>query len=199
MQMQGGEKLLLEKLITHDQSAFSELYTLYIRKIYAYALGIVKSPDLAEDVAQETFVKLWELAPSIESERQLGPYLFTIARNHALNILKRASRESSISEEIFSNAIHQSENGLQYTQRKQTGQLIRMAISQLPPKRRQIYEMCRDEGYSYKEAAKVLGISDNTVNSQMVKAIKAIKDFMDRHGALLLSLFLFAINKDLFH
>lgn len=182
MQMQGGEKLLLERLKAQDRVAFSELYSLYIRKIYAYALGIVKSPDLAEDVSQETFVRLWEQAAIIESDRQLGPYLFTIARNKALNLIKRASRESSLSEEIFSNAVHQSENGLQYTQRKQTDQLIQMAIEQLPPKRRQIYELCRNEGYSYKKAAETLGISDNTVNSQMVKAIKTIKEFMDKHG-----------------
>jgi RNA polymerase sigma-70 factor (family 1) len=185
----GREIELLEKLKLQDPNAFSQLYNLYVKKIYAYALGILKSPALAEDITQDTFVKLWEHAASIQTDRSVQAFLFTIARNLALNVIKRASRETWISDELFTHAIHQSENGLQYTERKQTGEFISLAVNQLPPKRKAIYELCREDGYSYKEAAKKLGIKDSTVNSQMVKALKTIKDFMLRNGALLFILF----------
>lgn len=179
---------LLEKLKLRDEAAFSMLYTLYVKKIYVYALSILKSSALAEDVTQNTFVKLWEQADFIRTDSPLQPYLFTIAKNQALNLLKRAARETWISDEIFDNAIHQSENGLQYTQRRQTNAMLKQAVDQLPPQRRLIYHLCRNYGYSYKQAADKLGIKDSTVNSQMVKALRTIRDFMIRNGALLLLL-----------
>ncbi|SDJ34451.1 RNA polymerase sigma-70 factor, ECF subfamily [Pedobacter sp. ok626] len=181
---------LLIRLTLKDSEAFSRLYNVYVKKIYAYALGILKSPDLAEDVTQDTFVKLWEHAATIQTDRSLQAFLFTIARNLSLNVIKRASRETWISDELFAHAVYQSEDGLQYTERKQTGEFISLAVNQLPPKRKAIYELCREDGYSYKQAAEKLGIKDSTVNSQMVKALKAIKDFMVRNGALLFILFL---------
>ena len=191
MEASNKETELIKKLTRQDATAFSALYALYIKKVYAYTLGILKSPELAEDVVQETFIKLWEHAPFLQTDRSLQPYLFTIARNQSLNIIKRASRETWISDEMLIHAMHQSENGLQYTERKQTGEFIKLAISQLPPKRRHIYELCRNYGYSYKQAAEKLGISDATVNSQMVKAIKTIKDFLARNGAMILIYFFF--------
>lgn len=180
---------LLEKLKLQDSKAFSQLYTLYVKKIYAYALGILKSPSLAEDVTQDTFVKLWEHASSIKSDRSIQPFLFTIVRNLSLNVIKQASKQTFISDEMFSHVESQQEDGMQYTERKQTGEIIGKAVDQLPPQRRIIYDLCRNYGYSYKQTADKLGIKDSTVNSQMVKALKTIKDFMVRNGALLLILF----------
>jgi RNA polymerase sigma-70 factor (ECF subfamily) len=183
-----GEIEIKEKITLQDSEAFSQLYNLYVKKIYAYTLGILKSPALAEDVTQDTFVKLWEHAASIQTDRSVLPFLFTIARNLSLNIIKQASRETWISDEIFTHAVYQSEDGLQYTERKQTGEFIDLAVDQLPPKRKAIYDLCRNYGYSYKQVAKKLGIKDSTVNSQMVKAIKTIKEYMIRNGALLMLL-----------
>lgn len=180
---------LLEKLKLQDPIAFSQLYNLYVKKIYAYTLGILKSHALAEDVTQDTFIKLWEQAAAVQADHSIQPFIFTIARNLSLNIIKQASRETWISDEIFTHAIYQQEDGLQYTERKQTGEFIDEAINQLPPQRRLIYDLCRNYGYTYKEAAEKLGIKDTTVNSQMVKAIKTIKAFMIRNGALLVILF----------
>ena len=181
-----SEIALLEKLKLQDENAFEQLYNLYVRKIYAYALSILKSAELAEDVTQNTFVKLWEHRALIHADRSIQAYLFTIAKNQALNVIKRASREVWISDEIAENAIHQSENGLQYTEHKETRAFINQAINQLPPQRKLIYNLCHNSGYTYKQAAEKLGIKDSTVNSQMVKAIRTIKDFMVKNGALLL-------------
>lgn len=190
--MQGAvdqEMDLLFKLKSRDPAAFSKIYKLYIKKVYGFTLVIVKSPMLAEDIAHDTFVKLWEHATEIYTDRPLQAYLFTLAKNQALNTIRRASRETWISDEMISNAKTAGEDGFQFTQRKDTGHFIRMAMDQLPPQRRLIYDLCRNQGLTYKQAAEKLGIKDSTVNSQMVKALKTIKDFMIRNGALLSVLF----------
>lgn len=187
MQLSLGKELeLLKKLRQRDSHAFAKLYDAYIKKIYAYALSIVKSPMLAEDVTHDTFVKLWENAKDIHADRSVQSYLYTLTRNHCLNTIRRAGRETWISDEIIAHIPTDFENGLQFTERKETGHYIRLAIEQLPPQRRIIYDLCRNEGLSYKQVAEKLGIKDSTVNSQMVKANKTIRDFMLRNGALLL-------------
>lgn len=180
------ESELLEKLVVRDEQAFSRIYALYFDKVCNYALRIVKSPHLAEDVAQETFIKLWEQCEYILTDRPLRPYLFTLTKNACLNVIRRASRETSIADEIIDHAIAQSENGLEYTSSKQAAGIFRLAVSNLPPKRLAIYDLCRNHGYSYKQTAEKLGIKGSTVNSQMVKALKFIKEFMVKNDALLI-------------
>lgn len=177
---------LLERLVKQDAKAFSELYNLYIRKMYVYALSIVKSPMLAEDISHDTFVKLWENAAGVQTDRSVQAYLYTLTKNLALNTIRRASRETWISDEIISSALATSEDGLQFTERRETSDIIKTAVAQLPAQRRIIYDLCRNHGYSYKQAAEKLGIKDTTVNSQMVKALRTIREFMVRNGALVL-------------
>jgi len=175
---------LLEKLKAKDEIAFAKLYAFHVDRTYAYALMILKSPDLAADVVQETFVKLWENPHLIDSTRPLQAYLLAMIRNKSLNVIRRAAKEESITEEIASHVFDHSETGLQYTERRQSEQLIYEAVQDLPVKRKEIYELCHQEGYSYKQAAEKLGLSYSTVNSQMVKAIKTIKSFLIKNGAL---------------
>lgn len=184
-----GEQELLEKLKAKDAQAFAQFYANHVDRAYAYALMILKSPDLAQDVVQDSFVKLWEQAELLDSSRPAAPYLLTIVRNKALNVIRRASKEEHITEQISKFALDSAETGMEYTERRQTEQLLDKAVQHLPDKRKEIYELCHQDGYSYKQAAEKLGLSYATVNSQMVKAIRTIREFMVRNGALLLLLF----------
>lgn len=187
MQLSLSKELeLLEKLTQRNSHAFAQIYNAYIKKVYSYALSIVKSPMLAEDITHDTFVKLWENSQTLYTDRSIQSYLYTLTRNNCLNTIRRAAKETWISDEIIAFTTTNTENGLQFTERKETGRYINLALDQLPPQRRIIYDLCRNEGYSYKQVAEKLGIKDSTVNSQMVKANKTIRDFMLRNGALLI-------------
>lgn len=186
------ERELLIKLKEGDEQAFSRLYQLNVKRVYAYACNLLKSPVLAEDVVQDTFIKLWETAAFIQPDRPLQPYLFTIARNKSLNLLRRATRETWITDEMAAYVFDKNEDASAYMQFKQTDSLIRDAVNLLPQQRRLIYELCHTNGYTYKQAAEQLGIKDSTVNSQMVKALKFIKSFIVKSGALLLVILKFS-------
>jgi len=185
-QVQASEEELLIRLKSGDEAAFEVLYNIHVAKMYRYALGILKSPALAQDVIQDAFVKLWERAEEIRTDLPLQPYLFRIIRNLSLNTLRKGSRESSITEEIEAFTAAVSEDGFDFTQRKQAHVQLADAIAQLPPQRRRIYELCHQFGFTYKQAANELGIEPTTVNSQMVKAIRSIKAYLVRNGALIL-------------
>jgi RNA polymerase sigma-70 factor (ECF subfamily) len=180
-----SEEELLLKLKDGSRSAFSLLYKMHVKRVYAFALKILKSPALAEDIVQEVFVRLWENAAHLDPELSLQAYLFTIARNLSLNVIRKAAKETIITDEIARYALDQGENGLAFTQHMQTKEFVSRAIALLPPQRRKIYELCHGKGYSYKRAAEELGLKDATINSQMVKAIRSIKKYLIRNGALL--------------
>ena len=76
-----SEEALLSGLKLGEETAFSKIYALHVRSIYAFVLKILKSPSISEDVVQEVFIKLWENAPKIDAGTSIKPYLFTIARN----------------------------------------------------------------------------------------------------------------------
>ncbi len=179
-----SEDILIKQLKAGNTLAFSSLYHRYSARIYHFALSIVKSPALAEDVTHDVFVKLWENADKIDLALSFQSYLFTITRNHILNLLKRAGRSTLIVDEIMRYTAVISDDPSQILQRKQAHDLLEVAVETLPEQRRKIYQLCKNEGFTYKEVAEQLGISPSTVNSQMVKAIKSVQDFLLLSGAL---------------
>ena len=179
-----SEEILIKQLKAGNSLAFTALYNRYSARIYRFSLGILKSPALAEDVTHDVFVKLWENSEKIDLDFSFQSYLYTITRNHILNLLKRAGRSSQIVEEIMKYAPALSGDPLQILQQKQAQALLKNAIESLPEQRRKIYQLCKNEGFTYKEVAEQLGISPSTVNSQMVKAIKSVQDFLVLSGAL---------------
>jgi RNA polymerase sigma-70 factor (ECF subfamily) len=180
-----SEEELLLKLKSGSEEAFSLIYQLHVKRIYGFSLKILKSPALAEDLAQEVFIKLWETSARLDPKLSLQGYLYTIARNLSLNVIRKASKETMITDEIARHAFDNCEDGLAYSQHMQTKEFVSRAIELLPSQRRKIYELCHGQGYSYKQAAEELGLKDATVNSQMVKAIRSIRAYLVRNGVLI--------------
>lgn len=182
---------LITRLKAKDQSAFAVLYESHVNQVYAYVLSTLKSTPLTDDVVQEVFIKLWTAADLLDPAKPLKPYLFAIARNKSLNALRRVAKEQGLTEEITQSAIDLSQNTEALVAEKQTAAIIQLAVSQMPEKRRIIYDLCHQEGHSYQQTANKLGIKYSTVNTQMVRALKHIKAYLAKSGALLFSFFLF--------
>jgi len=173
-----AEKELLLSLKNGNNAALSELYNLHVQQLYLFVLKTAKSPDLAEDIIHDVFIKLWESRSSIEHTKPLKPYLYTIARRHLLNLLKRASHESKIVEEIrIHTSISEDTTALQ-TEYNESNNLIHEALNQLAPRAREVFMRCKLEGFSYKQVADQMNITEGTVNSQVVKATKSIRRFL---------------------
>lgn len=176
------EKNLIEKLQRGDTGAYKELYHIYAQQLYRFVLRTAKSPQLAEDVMHDVFVKVWENRGKLDPNQSFRAWLFTVARNHLLNLIKRSAHETSIVEEMMKHS-HPAQNN---TQEKllydESSHLLHEAITQLPEKRKQIFELCHLQGLTYQETADKLGITSSTVNSQMVKARKFIRDYLHKEN-----------------
>jgi len=176
-----SDEELLALLIEGDKSAFETLYRVYFRKIYAYALNFVKSTELAEDIAQDVFIKVWENRASMRGVRSFKAFIFTICKNATLTLLSRAARETRIKDLILSGANRFYFDAEQHSHTTEYRELLEKAILQLPPKRQQIFRLCKLEGKSYDEVAEKLQISPGTINDHIVKATRQIRAFFSLH------------------
>lgn len=178
-----SEKQLLAGLKKHDQESFKVIYNTYAPKLFRYAVKIIKSSEIAEDAVHDIFFKLWNSASSLDAELSLQPYLYKLTQNHLLNLIKRERVKERYVEEIMFCAAKSTENTENVIHYRETLQKAQQAIDNLPPQRKLIFEL-RHNGGSHREIARELNIADSTVNNQIVKALKHIKDHLVANGAL---------------
>ena len=183
------DKQLVKQLNDGDEEAFKRLYLKYIDHIHNFILSICKSPELSMDVCHDVFVKIWKIRKDVNPENSFKSFLFSIAKNHAFNVIKRASKRHEIYEKITGHISlsrqRMAEDELLFSE---MNDLLTKAINQLSPQRKKIYHLSRIEGLTHSEIAEKLGISKGTVNVQLVKALSAMKDFLVANGYDLVSI-----------
>ncbi|MNK25002.1 ECF RNA polymerase sigma factor SigW [compost metagenome] len=177
-------EVLLTKLRNGDELAFAQIYNLYRSKMYIYAYNLCKSSETAEEIVQEVFIRLWQKKAQINTELNFSAYLKKITLNHVLNHLKKVAREKSLQDEIF----HYIETIRNTTEdnllEKELLKTYDEAIENLPPQKKIIYQMSRNEEMSHDQIAEKLNISKNTVKNHMVEATKFIRSYVSKHGSI---------------
>ncbi len=171
------EKELLLMLSQGDEIAFTKLFYAYKNKLYSFILQLTGSAAMAEDVVQETFLKVWRNRAAFSALENFNAYLFKIAQNDAINGLRRQSRGYLIMsaierEKTDSNDIEDILTG------KEMKAVLQQAVDRLPPQQRRVFELSRNEGLKYEEIANQLNISVSTVRNHMVQALKTIREFI---------------------
>ncbi len=187
-----SEKLLVQELIAGNERAFRTLFDTYWREVYAYSLSILNSGTLADEIVQDVFLQLWLKRETIDASRSIKPFLITITKNKTLDFLKKAANDRKLREEVFYSRemVH---NPIYRKLREEDLETIKQeAIALLPPRRKLIFEMSRNEGKSYEEIGQELGIATNTVKSQMGKALETIRTFLLNNGDMALAFLLIA-------
>lgn len=173
-----SEKELILLLQENNRQAIAALYYSHVDELKRFILKVAKSPQLTEDVVHDAFIKIWENRAQINPELAFKPYLYTIARRQLFNLLKRTKHEIAIVDEIKRYTVlgeHTTELTINYNE---SDSLFNIAINKLPKQCREIFIKCKVRGRSYKQVALELGLAESTVNNQMVKALKSIRQFL---------------------
>ena len=159
-----------------DEQAFELLFRRYYVRLHGYVKKILKNPDLAHDIAQEAFVKIWEGREDIDPENYLHSYLFMIAKNLSFNKLKRQKTELRYIE-IYKYVYidHSEPSAHESLITRELEEIVAGAVGKLPPGCRKVFELCRNEGLKYREIADILQISVKTVETQMSKAYRIMR------------------------
>jgi len=170
-------------LTRDDVSAFDALYYKYHNAVFANIYKLIRQQEAAEDVLQDVFTALWENRKNFDRQKSVGGWLFVVSHNKAIKFLNKAVRQKILSlEQLNLDNRETTDDGT--PQLEYQSHLINQAIDNLPPKKRQVFTLCKLEGMSYAEAALVAGISPHTVKEYVSDASKFVKDYSLRHYAL---------------
>ena len=189
-----GDILLLKK---GSRKAFNGLFDEFNQKLYFFALGYLKSEKDAEEIVQETFLKLWERRDSIDPDLSLQAYLFKIAFNFIQKRLIRNFKEQELKHDLAGELIDfddQTSNAVNYHFLLQH---ISEIISQLPPRQKEIIEMRKLEGYSVKEISEVLSLAIKTVEAHLTAGLRFLKEKLQSEKFDDLFLFVLIFRKKL--
>ncbi|WP_199120783.1 RNA polymerase sigma factor [Pedobacter sp. ASV28] len=176
---------LLLKLRNGEASAFAEIYNQYRSKILVYACNLCKSEDLAEEIVQEVFIKIWQKRAQINTALHFGAYIKKITLNHVLNHLKKVAREKVLQKELFGYIEALRNSTEENLFEKELLKTYDEAIQNLPPQKKLIYHMSRIEDLSHDEIAEKLNISKNTVKNHMVEATRFIRNYVSKNDCVI--------------
>lgn len=172
-----------------DAGAFDLIFHHYSDRIYHLALGFLKDKDLANDIVQEVFVKLWMKREKVNPELTFDNYIFTITYNTIRNVIKQQFLRSQTISFLLKDApefINNTDADLVYNE---LYELANNAIERLPPKRKIVYKLSRQEGMKVKEIAEKLNISTRTAENHLALALKYLKEELSKYSLLSLLFF----------
>jgi RNA polymerase sigma-70 factor (ECF subfamily) len=173
---------LAERLKRREPDALAELYDRYGRLAYSIIIAIVRDSGTAEDLVQETFLRVWNRVGGFDAERgSLGPWLLTVARNRAIDHVRssgaRLARNAFELEEREHPALFiDSEREIALAQQ---ARIIRLALERLNDNQKRVIELAYYEGLSQTEMAEKLGQPLGTVKTWVRSALKKLREELD--------------------
>lgn len=176
------------KIRSGDKQAFRLLFDEYYSSLCLYANSVMNDLELSQDLVSDCFVRLWERKETIQIESSLKNYLLLSVRNSIYSYLRspesRKADLNSIIERLENTPVEE------YNLEKEEVILrVRKLIEELPQQRKKILELAAFQGKSYREIGEILGISVNTVNTQMSRAYRFLRDRLIEDDLLLWFLF----------
>lgn len=169
---------LVNKLAHDDEVAFEVLFHKYKDKLYSFLIHLGNSASAAEDVLQDVFMKIWDRRTQLGDIDNFNAYLFRMAANQAINLMRRQSREIRILDELKLYTID--ENGTaQAMSEKEVQETLAKALATLPQQQYKVFMLSREHGLKYDDIAAEMGISSATVRNHMVQALKKLRTYLE--------------------
>lgn len=184
------DKKYVETLKNGDYDSFDVLFRKYAERIYAFTLGITRQSFIAEEITQIVFLRIWEKRDKINEYYSFKSFLFSIAYHEIISWLRKEKSDKRKISGYVTDKDYLSQETEISIEFKNLEEFVNEIIAKFPDKRRQIYKMSREQGYSNKEIADKLDISVKTVENQMTSALKTLKVKLDQ-SMLLGTLFYF--------
>lgn len=172
---QPGERELIRLLTAGDEYAFEQLYRIYSVPVLKKLVSLVKDEEIAKELLQDIFLKVWQKRGELDASLSFRGFLFRIAENKVIDVLRRAACDRKLLAHITRIATAGENSTETFVQFREVNEALQRAISSLPPQRKKVFVLCKLEGKTYEEVAQLLGISPGTVNDHVVKATRTIK------------------------
>jgi RNA polymerase sigma-70 factor (ECF subfamily) len=184
------ERDIVDGIVEGDEMAFEGLFKSHFAELTVYATRFVEDMENAEEIVQDIFFNLWNNRLKLNINTSIKAYLYTTVRNTCLNLIKHKKVESKYREH-FSRQLHEDElQPEDWMDGNELQDKITATIEKLPPERKKVFMMSRFDNLKYKEIAEKLEISVKTVENQMGKALKFLREELKEFLPLLIFLFI---------
>ena len=185
-----NERELLEDVVKSNEDAFAQLFYAYHNQLGEYVFMLIDSEQLAEEIVQDVFVKVWMNREMLLTIDKFTSYLFILTRNYTLNCIRKLVRERKQQEEYGKTlSFNGSEESFPLLNDPDYQSLIERAVAQLPPQQQKVFTL-RQQGLKNPEIAKQMAISPDSVKKYQQWALKTVAEFVKAHAALSLLLIL---------
>ena len=190
----------ISRLKNGDRDVFEILFHDNYRNLVLYAKKFVIDTEISRDLVQDVFIYMWDKREKLNINRSLSSYLFRAVHNGCINHLKRESTKESyirnfllsINEGSYCSAA--SDDAHELVVHKDLSERIELIVEGLPEQCRNIFRMSRFKGLKNKEIADIYAISPRTVETQLYRALKVLKENLRPYMSLTASLFLIIID-----
>jgi RNA polymerase sigma factor (sigma-70 family) len=175
----GDIKLLLKQIALDDHNAFNRLFTYYSKQVNGVVKKITGSQQIAEEIVQDTFLKVWLKRTSLPGIENFEAWLYVVARNYTLKALqsKHVRNTSSVEDGTFEKHLITEGKTDWKVREAQYDQLLKTAIDRLPLKQKETYLLIKENQYSRNEVAALLNVSPETVKYNLTQAMKNIRAY----------------------
>lgn len=177
-----SEKDLFVRISEGDQEAFQLLFGMYKTRLHDFSFRILKSHEAADELVQETFMKIWTSRETLNSIDQPEHYLFTVTRNKAIDQLRRITQDRTMRKKIWKQITILQNPTEEYLFEKESNQLVQEAFAKLSPQKQEVFRLSRYEGLNHEQIADQLHISKNTVKNHLVSSLRFIREHISRHS-----------------
>ncbi|WP_343303915.1 RNA polymerase sigma-70 factor [Chitinophaga niabensis] len=160
-----------------NENAFAVLFNNYYNQLGDFIIRIAESEDIAQEIVQDVFLKIWINRQALAQVDSFKAYLFTVARNHAFNCLKQTARLRN-RQKAYEYYELQTTSHYEEPASADVLQLVEKAVELLPPRQRSVFLLSRKEGISHELIARKLNISHETVKKHMVLALRFLRDHL---------------------
>jgi RNA polymerase sigma-70 factor (ECF subfamily) len=169
------DRELLQKVHAGDEGAYDTVFRTWYPVLVRVAAALLREVDAAEEVAQDVMHELWRRRHVLDTSVSLRGYLLRSVRNRALNHLRhlRVRRETESEVEALYDTPLTADQPIAA---RELSVAIQIALRELPPRCREVFELSRADGLKYAEIAETLGISQKTVEAQIGKALKILRE-----------------------
>lgn len=167
--------ILVKELQQGDLKSFNTLYYKYYRPVFANICRLIRKQEDAEEILQDVFVSLWNKRETLDPDMSIGGWLMVVSQNKSINYLQKKVREKLLlMGDVTDEALQNADNKETFNIEAQLAHLDK-AISNLPPKQRQAFTLCKLHLKTYGQASELLGISPHTVREYVTKAGERVK------------------------
>ena len=176
-----SDRELVSLLMNSSQQAFEELYVRYKGGLVYHCKWFLKDETGSEDIVQDIFMQLWEKRESLNIEVSFSGYVYTLAQNRVLNVLRKFDVHSRFVRHIIMNGKDSTNQTEESIIDSDYAELLNGLIENLSPRQKEVFRLSRTHGLTYGEIAELMQISVDTVREHASIALKKIKKQLIQH------------------